>query len=69
MRREPVIVIARPVDLLKTVEAIAAAFDVGPKTVRRWRKEGAPIVLGEKGKYLADKAELWAWYREKRRAS
>jgi hypothetical protein len=43
-------------------EAIARTFGVDHKTVRRWKKQGAPIFLVG-SIYQANYRELWDWIK------
>lgn len=55
----------RIVQILRGKQQIADAFGVSTQTVKRWHREGAPIVLS--GTYRAEAWELWCWYRQQKK--
>lgn len=57
--------IVRPVELLVGVRAIAAFLKVSQAKARVYAQSGAPVARDERGVLRAEKAELWAWCRER----
>ena len=50
----------RATRILRTIDEIAQEMRVGRRTVKRWKKKGAPIYVVER-KYQAEHYELWQW--------
>lgn len=55
--------VARPVELLVGVRAIAAFLKVSTDKVREMEQSGAPMVRDSAGVLRAEKAELWGWWK------
>lgn len=52
--------------ILTSIKQISREFGVPDSTVRKWEREGAPIIKDGEGshtRYRTEKAELWAWYK------
>ena len=59
----PVVVSYTP-KILRTMTEICEEMGVGPKTVKKWVEQGAPIAVGGEGgnsRYSAEAVRLQAW--------
>lgn len=55
-------------EILAGLKKIGEPFGVGESVVRKWIRDGAPIIRVDERRYAAEKLELWAWVKARGKA-
>lgn len=59
-------VLVRTTEIIITFDSFKKAFGAGQKTVKRWEKEGAPIIRSGRGVPMCEKWEMWCWLKKRK---